>query len=106
MPEADYGSLLGQRTASALDVEMRVPILEPGSTLKSRFAALARINEASRKETRAQGRSLVGRRANLEERRGRARDGSIASTTQEESISLPLQRWEHRYIARSTNESL
>lgn len=101
-PAADYGSFLGQKTASALDVETRMPIIEPGSTLKSRFAALARNNEASRKETRAQGRSLVGRRANLEERRGHARDSRIASVTEEKSISLPLQRWEHRYIARST----
>ena len=90
--DSNFGALFDQRTASPLGVDTVVPVLEPGSTLKARFAALARNNEASRKETRARDRALAGRRANLEERRGDARDARIPSAMLEESVSLPLQR--------------
>ena len=85
--------LLDQSDASlALGASIPPPTQEVGSTLKSRFAALARKSGASRKETRSHGRSLVGRRANLEEGQPCGRDDFGPSAEERSALSLPIQR--------------
>ncbi|CAM9467775.1 unnamed protein product [Ectocarpus fasciculatus] len=73
------------------DGSVPLPVREFGGTLKSRFAALARKSGAGRKETRDHGRSLVGRRANLEGRFGD--DGDPGRATPGTIVS-PLQRFQ------------
>eukprot|EP00752_Nemacystus_decipiens_P005087 g4616.t1 len=77
-----------------LGVSMPLPTQEPGRTLKSRFATLARNSGASHKETRDHGRSLVGRRANLEEGRPYDKDGIGPPAGEGISPSLPLRRFQ------------
>ncbi|CBJ48511.1 hypothetical protein Esi_0025_0033 [Ectocarpus siliculosus] len=89
-------SPLDQHRASPAHLDGSVPLLgrEFGGTLKSRFASLARKSGADRKETRDHGRSLVGRRANLEGRLGDDGDpGRVSAGTQEPLVS-PLQRFQ------------
>lgn len=74
------------------DRSVPLPVREFGGTLKSRFAALARKSGAGRKETRDHGRSLVGRRANLEGRFGDDGDPGRVSPGTREPLVSPLQR--------------
>ncbi|CAM9269484.1 unnamed protein product [Ectocarpus sp. 4 AP-2014] len=85
-------SPLDQRHAppASWDGSVPLPVRECGGTLKSRFAALARKSGADRKETRDHGRSLVGRRANLE---GRLGDDGDPGRGSHEPLVSPLQRF-------------
>lgn len=74
------------------DGSVPLPVREFGGTLKSRFTALARKSGAGRKETRDHGRSLVGRRANLEGRFGDDGDPGRATPVTKEPLVSPLQR--------------
>lgn len=85
-----------------LQASMPPPIRELGSTLKSRFAALARKSGASRKETRHHDRSLVGRRANLEEGRHYGRDNIGPSAKEKGALSLPIRRRESIHQTQRT----
>lgn len=79
-------------TWEATEATGQRPGREMGSSLSSRFAALARKSGNTRKETRAHARSLVGRRINLGE--GSGGDGSAggASAVVSQTCLLPLQR--------------
>lgn len=69
--------------------------LQYGKTLKSRFAAIAGGKGVERRETRGNGRVLVGRKANLEERSG---GGPVAAV----DAALPATTAAAAYPATST----
>lgn len=86
-------SLFDESDAShTLGVSVPLPTRELGSTLKSRFAAIARKSGASRKEVRNHGRSLIGRRANLNEGRLFARGITEPHAEEKRVLSFPMQR--------------
>lgn len=72
--------------------------IEPGSTLKARFAAVAHGQDGGRRTTRGHDRTLVGNRANLEagvgDGRGGRDYGRAAPTPDGEGAApLPIRRY-------------
>lgn len=78
--------------SATLEATGQPPIRELGGTLSSRFAALARKSGSRRNETRGHARTLVGRRANLNDGSGGEGNASGYIAAGSEACLSPLRR--------------